>query len=162
MSKLKCLNHVPANPVPLMWTIAISLPMTSPRSSSWQRWSRKRESEYRTTYFVDPSSKMMWPMCICLPFYSLSVMTQITSPSKRFATSPAIHIDPNGNQDSGYAPSNIDDIVTVAPMTPPGSPRVPLATVIVNRAAHSHQQNNSNNNYNRNGAQRSPKKEPHR
>ena len=87
-------------------------------------------------------------------------MAHITSPSKRLATSPAatIHIDPNGNTDSGYAPSNVDDIVTMAPLTPPGSPRMPLATVIVNRAAQSHHQNNPRTN----GAQRSPKREPHR
>lgn len=86
-------------------------------------------------------------------------MAHITSPSKRNASSPAaiIHIDPNGNQDSGYGPSNIDDIVTMAPLTPPGSPRIPLATVIVNRAAHAHHHNHRTN-----GAQRSPKKEPHR
>lgn len=100
------------------------------------------------------------PIHVALVFRPSSVMAQIASPSKRNASSPAIHIDPNGNQDSGYAPSNIDDIVTVVPLTPPGSPRVPLATVIVNRAAKSHHQNQNNNN--RNGAQRSPKKEPHR
>lgn len=101
---------------------------------------------------------VLMPLDVARVFRPSSVMAQIASPSKRNASSPAIHIDPNGNQDSGYAPSNIDDIVTVVPLTPPGSPRV-LATVIVNRAAQSHHQNQNNN---RNGAQRSPKKEPHR
>ena len=41
--------------------------------------------------------------------------------------------DPNGNHDSGYAPSNIEDILAVS-STPPGSPH--QATIFINRNVH--------------------------
>jgi dopamine receptor D2 len=59
--------------------------------------------------------------------------------------------DPNGNHDSGYAPSNIADDGPVSAQlqqTPPGSPKT-NATIIVNR--------NATTNNKRNG---SPRKEP--
>ncbi|XP_055644005.1 dopamine D2-like receptor isoform X2 [Toxorhynchites rutilus septentrionalis] len=56
---------------------------------------------------------------------SSSVMAQITTTQ--------IPSDPNGNHDSGYAPSSIGDVLA-ANATPPGSPNV-AATVIVNKNA---------------------------
>lgn len=53
------------------------------------------------------------------------VMAQITTTQ--------IPSDPNGNHDSGYAPSSIGDVLA-ANASPPGSPNV-AATVIVNRNA---------------------------
>ncbi|XP_062563629.1 dopamine D2-like receptor [Armigeres subalbatus] len=49
--------------------------------------------------------------------------------------------DPNGNHDSGYAPSSIGDVLA-ANATPPGSPNV-AATVIVNRNATLNSRNGS-------------------
>jgi dopamine receptor D2 len=42
--------------------------------------------------------------------------------------------DPNGNHDSGYAPSNIEDILA-ANVTPPPSPNT-NATIFVNKNVH--------------------------
>ncbi|CAO1404754.1 unnamed protein product [Diamesa tonsa] len=52
-----------------------------------------------------------------------NVMAQITTTQS----------DPNGNHDSGYAPSNIEDILAVS-STPPGSPH--QATIFINRNVH--------------------------
>lgn len=47
-------------------------------------------------------------------------MAQITtSPSQCVVVSA----DPNGNHDSGYAPSNVEDAVAGMSSTPPGSPQ---------------------------------------
>lgn len=59
-----------------------------------------------------------------------SVMAQITTTQS----------DPNGNQDSGYAPSNIEDILA-ANVTPPASPH--QATIYVNRNVHYKTKNGS-------------------
>lgn len=48
--------------------------------------------------------------------------------------------DPNGNHDSGYAPSNIEVILT-ASVTPPASPH--QATIYVNRNVHYKTKNGS-------------------
>lgn len=45
-----------------------------------------------------------------------SVVAQIASPSQMITAT-----DPNGNHDSGYAPSNIDDNIIVGTNTPTGS-----------------------------------------
>lgn len=50
-------------------------------------------------------------------FFIFSVVAQITT------TPHSIIGDPNGNHDSGYVPSNVDDILTGT--TPPESPRTP-------------------------------------
>lgn len=47
---------------------------------------------------------------------NFSVVAQITSPSQ------TVVADPNGNHDSGYAPSNVEDTLA-GTSTPPGSPR---------------------------------------
>lgn len=47
---------------------------------------------------------------------NFSVVAQITSPSQMVVA------DPNGNHDSGYAPSNIEETIA-GTSTPPGSPR---------------------------------------
>jgi hypothetical protein len=57
-------------------------------------------------------------------FYG-SVMAQITTQT-----------DPNGNHDSGYAPSNIEDILAATAATPPISPSNQAATIFVNRNVH--------------------------
>lgn len=51
--------------------------------------------------------------------------------------------DPNGNHDSGYAPSNIEDVIAANAATPPASPSQnlhhhhhPGATIFVNRNVH--------------------------
>lgn len=49
---------------------------------------------------------------------NFSVVAQITSTSP----SQTVVADPNGNHDSGYAPSNIEDTLA-GTSTPPGSPR---------------------------------------
>jgi dopamine receptor D2 len=72
-------------------------------------------------------------------------MAQIT-------TQHHLSADPNGNHDSGYAPSNVTDIDNVLVMSqhqhsPPRSPK-PNATIIVNRNATNNKRNGS------------PKKEP--
>lgn len=56
-------------------------------------------------------------------------MAQITT-AQRLSSGPP---DPNGNHDSGYGPSNIDDVLAVV-NSPIGSPEM-TATVIVNRTA---------------------------
>lgn len=47
-----------------------------------------------------------------------SVVAQITSPAAHIV----VVSDPNGNHDSGYAPSNVEDTLA-GTSTPPGSPR---------------------------------------
>jgi dopamine receptor D2 len=59
-----------------------------------------------------------------------SVMAQITTTQS----------DPNGNHDSGYAPSNIEDILA-ATVTPPASPH--QATIFVNKNVHYKTKNGS-------------------
>lgn len=49
--------------------------------------------------------------------FNFSVVAQITSPSSQMVVA-----DPNGNHDSGYAPSNIEDTMAGS-STPMGSPR---------------------------------------
>lgn len=103
-----------------------------------------------------------------------NVMSQITTTQS----------DPNGNHDSGYAPSNIEDVIA-ANVTPPASPQQQHkhhhhqgATIFVNRNVHyskttSSTKNgststNNNNNNNKNTPSvnvvtppnASPKKEP--
>ncbi|KAL1402287.1 hypothetical protein pipiens_001876 [Culex pipiens pipiens] len=57
-----------------------------------------------------------------------NVVAQIT-------TTTQIPSDPNGNHDSGYAPSSVGDVLA-ANATPPGSPNVAnAATIIVNKNA---------------------------
>ncbi|CRK99667.1 CLUMA_CG012980, isoform B [Clunio marinus] len=62
-----------------------------------------------------------------------NVMAQIT-------TTTTAQSDPNGNHDSGYAPSNIEDILA-ANVTPPASPN--QATIFVNRNVHYKTKNGS-------------------
>lgn len=45
--------------------------------------------------------------------------------------------DPNGNNDSGYAPSNLEDPTTREHVSPPGSPVIKDATVLKNMACDS-------------------------
>lgn len=56
-------------------------------------------------------------------------------------TTTQIPSDPNGNHDSGYAPSSIGDVLA-ANASPPGSPNV-AATVIVNKNATLNSRNGS-------------------
>jgi dopamine D2-like receptor len=71
--------------------------------------------------------------------------------------------DPNGNHDSGYAPSNIEDILA-ANVTPPASPH--QATIFVNKNVHYKTKNGSTStptNKTKNlEPNASPKKEPFR
>ena len=67
--------------------------------------------------------------------------------------------DPNGNQDSGYAPSNIEDILA-ANATPPASPH--QATIFVNRNVHYKTKNGSTSTTKNPTPNASPKKEPFR
>lgn len=77
---------------------------------------------------------------------NFSVVAQITSPSSQMVVA-----DPNGNHDSGYAPSNIEDTVA-GTSTPPGSPR----NVGTPRGGTTLKSSLSK----RNGVDGSPKKEP--
>lgn len=54
----------------------------------------------------------------CLPYWRCSVVAQITSQPQLMVA------DPNGNHDSGYAPSNVDDVLTgiAEDSSPPDSP----------------------------------------
>lgn len=53
----------------------------------------------------------------------------------QITTTTQIPSDPNGNHDSGYAPSSVGDALA-ANATPPGSPNVAnAATIIVNKNA---------------------------
>lgn len=80
-----------------------------------------------------------------------SVVAQITTaPSQCIVVSA----DPNGNHDSGYAPSNVEDIM-VSTSTPPGSPhrhreRTDSSSSTLKRSSLSK----------RNGLDGSPKREP--
>lgn len=60
----------------------------------------------------------------------------------QIATTPHIISDPNGNHDSGYVPSNVEDVL--AGTSIPGSPKSPRPDI----------------GHNRNGTGKSPKKEP--
>lgn len=53
-----------------------------------------------------------------------NVMAQITTNQS----------DANGNHDSGYAPSNIEDVLAANPASPPASPH--QATIFVNKSVH--------------------------
>ncbi|KAL7038832.1 hypothetical protein ACKWTF_009709 [Chironomus riparius] len=55
---------------------------------------------------------------------SKNVMAQITTNQS----------DANGNHDSGYAPSNIEDVLAANPTSPPASPH--QATIFVNKSVH--------------------------
>lgn len=82
---------------------------------------------------------------------SYSVVAQITSsPSQCVVVS-----DPNGNHDSGYAPSNIEDAVA-GTSTPPESPQQPP------HKPHTENGNSSKRNSlnKRNGFDESPKRDP--
>ncbi len=78
--------------------------------------------------------------------------------------------DPNGNHDSGYAPSNIEDVAAanVSSSTPPASPQHHQhqgATIFVNRNVHYNKssKNGSTSKKNKSTATSetaSPKKEP--
>lgn len=96
-------------------------------------------------------------------FASFSATDNISSYGSVMAQITTTQSDPNGNHDSGYAPSNIEDILA-ANVTPPASPH--QATIFVNRNVHY-------NNKTKNGstsvktkavtpASASPKKEPFR
>lgn len=52
-----------------------------------------------------------------------------STPKKHMKTQPIP--DPNGNNDSGYAPSNLEDTVREH-VSPPGSPSLKDATVLKN------------------------------
>lgn len=67
--------------------------------------------------------------------------------------------DPNGNHDSGYAPSNIEDILA-ASTTPPASPH--QATIFVNRSVHYKATKNGSTSKKAITPNASPKKEPFR
>lgn len=75
---------------------------------------------------------------------NFSVVAQITSPSQ------TVVADPNGNHDSGYAPSNVEDTIA-GTSTPPGSPR---------NAAGGVGSTLKSSLSKRNGVDGSPKKEP--
>lgn len=82
--------------------------------------------------------------------------------------------DPNGNHDSGYAPSNIEDVIAANASSPPASPQQQLfhqgATIYVNRNVHYSKSvtNNKNGSTSKKNAttvasttpNASPKKEP--
>lgn len=72
--------------------------------------------------------------------------------------------DPNGNHDSGYAPSNIEDILAANVTPPPASPH--QATIFVNKNVHYKTKNGSTStpkNTTKNlEPSASPKKEPFR
>lgn len=83
--------------------------------------------------------------------------------------------DPNGNHDSGYAPSNIEDVMAANVSTPPASPQHHHhhhqgATIYVNRNVHYSKSvtNNKNGSTSKKNAMTvpsvtlnaSPKKEP--
>lgn len=75
---------------------------------------------------------------------NFSVVAQITSPSQ------TVVADPNGNHDSGYAPSNVEDTIA-GTSTPPGSPRNTVSGVGSSLKSSLSK---------RNGVDGSPKKEP--
>lgn len=77
---------------------------------------------------------------------NFSVVAQITSPSQ------TVVADPNGNHDSGYAPSNVEDTIAGCTSTPPGSPR--------NVASVGGTSTLKSSLSKRNGVDGSPKKEP--
>lgn len=81
---------------------------------------------------------------------SYSVVAQITSPTQCVV----VTADPNGNHDSGYAPSNIEDAVA-GTSTPPESPQQPHKLHTEN--GNSSKRNSVNK---RNGIDDSPKREP--
>lgn len=93
-------------------------------------------------------------------FFTDSVVAQITSPAAHIV----VVSDPNGNHDSGYAPSNVEDTLA-GTSTPPGSPRQASSgtdtaggdsNVPVRGVAAKIKSNISK----RNGVDGSPKKEP--
>lgn len=68
--------------------------------------------------------------------------------------------DPNGNHDSGYAPSNIEEILAANVSTPPGSPHQ-QATIFVNRNVHYNKTTKNGSTSAKNATPNaSPKKEP--
>lgn len=71
--------------------------------------------------------------------------------------------DPNGNHDSGYAPSNVEDVLAANPTTPPASPHQ-TATIFVNRSVHYNKAtkngSTSTTNNKHQATNASPKKEP--
>ncbi|XP_037039796.1 dopamine D2-like receptor isoform X2 [Bradysia coprophila] len=73
---------------------------------------------------------------------NFSVVAQITSPSQ------TVVADPNGNHDSGYAPSNVEETLA-GTSTPPGSPRNAVSGSTLKSSLSK-----------RNGVDGSPKKEP--
>lgn len=81
---------------------------------------------------------------------SYSVVAQITSPTQCVV----VTADPNGNHDSGYAPSNVDDAVA-GTSTPPESPQQPHKAHTENGS--SSKRNSANQ---RNGIDDSPKRDP--
>ena len=76
---------------------------------------------------------------------NFSVVAQITSPSQMVVA------DPNGNHDSGYAPSNVEETLA-GTSTPPGSPK----NVGISSGMGTLKSSLSK----RNGVDGSPKKEP--
>lgn len=79
----------------------------------------------------------------CLPRLHSTVVAQITSPS----THQIMIADPNGNLDSGYVPSNVEETtIVVGTQTPVGSPRYTAQTIVntaaVNAAVESDQRGN--------------------
>lgn len=65
--------------------------------------------------------------------------------------------DPNGNHDSGYAPSNIEDVIA-GTSTPPESPHQQRKQQTGNSSSSSTLKRNST--HKRNGIDDSPKQEP--
>jgi hypothetical protein len=82
-----------------------------------------------------------------------NVMTQITT----------TQADTNGNHDSGYAPSNIEEILAANTATPPASPHN-QATIFVNRNVHYNKTTTKNGSTSAKNStatpNASPKKEP--
>ncbi|KAJ0176317.1 hypothetical protein K1T71_008491 [Dendrolimus kikuchii] len=64
--------------------------------------------------------------------FMLSSVTEEASTPRKVKSRPSIP-DPNGNNDSGYAPSNLEDTIKEH-VTPPGSPGIKDATVLKNMA----------------------------
>ncbi|XP_022112843.2 dopamine D2-like receptor isoform X3 [Pieris rapae] len=65
--------------------------------------------------------------------FMLATLTEQTTRTPRKKVKSQAIQDPNGNNDSGYAPSNLEDTIREH-MTPPGSPPVRDATVLRNMA----------------------------
>lgn len=83
---------------------------------------------------------------LCLQFYTLytDLYFIYSTPKRNMKQSVP---DPNGNNDSGYAPSNLEDTIREH-VSPPGSPGLKDATVLKNMAC-------DNNKWKKNGKSKS-------